>query len=189
MVRRRGREKTLCARGADQATSRGRSISPLERMNMKRHLPLILLVVVLGVAGAGHAGSGSANRVLTVTIGKRFNPGEVATVVDPTLRPLGFERLSEKAQYRAIGAPEMSWYGALGYVQGNPSLYYEGKGSISVLIFADRSLNCVRISVTDLTQAPDQRIIPTIGAIATALSKQYGAGMKRYSDLQCLHAL
>jgi hypothetical protein len=83
----------------------------------------------------------------------------------------------------------MSWYGALGYVQGNPSLYYEGNGSISVLIFADRSLNCVRISVTDLTQAPDQRIIPTISAIATALSKQYGAAMKHYSDLQCLHAL
>ncbi len=32
MVRRRGRGKTVCARGADQAAVAGRSASPLERM-------------------------------------------------------------------------------------------------------------------------------------------------------------
>jgi hypothetical protein len=89
-------------------------------MNMKRYLLLTLLMVALAAAGVGLAGNGSANRVLTVSLGKRFNPDDVATVVDPVLAPLGLERLSEKAQNRAIGVSEMSWYGALGYAQGSP---------------------------------------------------------------------
>ena len=159
-------------------------------MNMKRCLLVTVLIVLSTPVGTGYAGSGSANRVATVSLGKRFNPDEVGTAVDPALTALGLHRLSQKEQNRAIGAPEMSWYGALGYAQGiSPSIYYQGSGDLSVLIFADRSYSCVRISVTDLTQLPDQRIIPTINAIVGALSKQYGAGLKHYSDLQCLHAL
>ena len=135
------------------------------------------------------ADRGSPNRVATVSLGKRFDPGELGAIIDPALAPLGLKRLSEREQSRAIGGPEMSWYGALGYVQGNPSLYYEATGGLSVLVFADRSLSCIRISVTDLTQAPDQRILPAINAIGAALSNRYGSAIKHYSDLQCLHAL
>jgi len=155
---------------------------------MKRRLLITLLAGLLASVGTGYA-VGSPNRVATVSLGKRFSPEEVGTVLDPVLTGLGLQRLSEKAQDRAIGPSEMSWYGALGYMQGSPSLYYEGSGSLSVLIFADRSMNCVRISVTDMTQPPDKRIIPTIGAVLTALSKQYESSLKRYSDIQCLHAL
>jgi hypothetical protein len=158
-------------------------------MTMKHCTSVLLLVVLLGATAAVHADRGSANRVATVSLGKRFNPTELGAIIDPALAPLGLKRLSEREQYRAIGGPEMSWYGALGYVQGNPSLYYEATGGLSVLIFADRSLSCIRISVTDLTQAPEQRILPAINAIGGALSNQYGSTMKHYSDLQCLHAL
>jgi len=155
---------------------------------MKRRLLVTLLAVLLASVSTGYAG-GSPNRVLTVSLGKRFNPEEIAAVVDPSLTPLGLQRLSEKSQSRAIGPSEMSWYGALGYVQGSPSIYYEGAGSLSVLMFADRSLKCIRISVTDMTQPAEQRVIPTISTVAAALSKQYGSDFKHYSDLQCLHAL
>jgi hypothetical protein len=155
---------------------------------MKRRLLVLLLVGLLASMVTGYA-VGSPNRVATVSLGKRFSPDEVGSVLDPVLMGLGLQRLSEKAQNRAIGTSEMSWYGALGYMQGSPSLYYEGSGSLSILIFADRSMSCLRISVTDMTQPPDQRAIPTISAIIAALSKQYGSALKHYSDLQCLHAL
>jgi len=148
-----------------------------------------LAVILLTAASAGFAGGGSPNRVATVSLGKRFDAAEVAKAVDPALAPLGLSRLSTKEQNRALGPAEMSWYGALGYVPGNPSLYYEAGGGLSVLIFADRSLNCVRISVTDMSQSPEQRIIPTIGAISAALAHSYGTAFRHYSDLQCLHAL
>jgi hypothetical protein len=157
--------------------------------DMKHHLTLTLLVVLSTAPWIAYAAGGSANRLATVTLGKRFNPTEVDAVLEPVFTPLGLARVSGRAQDRALGAPELSWYGALGYAPGIPSLYFEGSGALSVLIFADRSLNCLRISVTDMTQAPDQRVIPTINTIVNALSKQYGADMKHYSDLQCLHAL
>jgi len=156
---------------------------------MKRYTSVLLLVVLLSTAASVYADRGSANRVATVTLGKRFDAGELGAIIDPAMAPLGLKRLSEREQYRAIGGPEMSWYGALGYVQGNASLYYEGTGGLSVLMFADRPLSCVHISVTDLTQAPEQRILPAINAIGAALSTRYGNAMKHYSDLQCLHAL
>jgi len=163
---------------------------------MKHHLLLMLLVVPVSATNVGDADQGSTNRVTTVSqgkqsvsLGKRFDRDELVAVVDPALAPLGLTRLSERAQDHALGPPEMSWYGALGYVQGSPSIYYQGEGGLSVLLFADRSLNCIRISVSDWTQPMAQRVIPTINAIATALSKRYGAAMKRYSGLECLHAL
>ena len=149
---------------------------------------LTLVVAAFTAAGVVHA-AGSANRVATVTLGKRFDPIEVDSVVEPVLTPLGLTRLSGKAQDRAIGPTEMSLYPALGYAPGFPSLYFQGTDGLSVLIFADRSLDCVRISVTDWTQTPDRRVIPTIHTIATALAKHYGSNLKHYSDLQCLHAL
>ncbi len=42
---------------------------------------------------------------------------------------------------------------------------------------------------TDMTQPPEQRTVPTTGAIVAALPKQYGSALKHYSDLKCLHAL
>jgi hypothetical protein len=156
---------------------------------MKHYRGPMLFMILVAIASIAAADHGSANRVATVSVGKRFDPDEWGATVDPVMMPLNLKRLSGRDQSRAIGGPEMSWYGALGYVAGNPSLYYEGPGGLSVLIFADRSLNCIRISVTDLTEPPDKRVIPTISAIGSAIAGRYGTAMKHYSDLQCNHAL
>jgi hypothetical protein len=158
-------------------------------MNTKRCLLLMLLVVLAAAPVAGYAGSEKTRRVAVFTLGKRFDPEEIATVVGPALASLGLEGLSEKGQVRTIPISEVWWYGSLGYTRGIPSLYYQGSGGLFVLIFPNRLMNCMRIAITDQTRPPDERVVPTVKAIVSALSKQYGPGLKAYSDVECLHAL
>ena len=147
------------------------------------------MVVSAAAFGGGVTDRSNTHRVAIFTLGKPFNAGELATVIDPALAPFGLKRVPEKDQDRAIPYSETWWYGSLGYAPGTASLYYDGGNAPLVLIFADRSMHCVRISISGRTHAPDERIVPTFKAIVTALSKQYGSDLKPYSDLQCLHAL
>lgn len=121
------------------------------------------------------AGRGSGNRVATVSFGQRFDRAEVVATVDPALSPLGYARLPDSAA-------------------SMPGVTYETGGGIRTggaraAIFPDRSLQCVTISVTDFTRLPEERIIPTINVIATALANHYGTAMKYYSDGQCMHEI
>jgi len=144
---------------------------------MKIRTGLVLLVFGLILCSANQviALRGSGNRVATVSLGKRFDRAEVIAAVEPVLGPLGYTRVAD-------------------YVASVPGVTYETGGGIRTggamaLISADRSLQCVSISVTDFTRLPEERIIPTINAIATALANRYGTAMKYYSDGQCLHEI
>ena len=149
---------------------------------MKTRLATTALMVGMTffVANMGFAGRGSGNRVATVSFGKHFDRGEVISIVDPALTPLGFTRLPDSARDQTLASVPGVTYETGGGIT---------KGGVMAFIFPDRSLNCVTISVTDFYQLPEQRILPAINAIATALAQHYGSAMKNYSDGQCLHVI
>jgi hypothetical protein len=140
-----------------------------------------LLIGSLLVADIGSAGRGSANRIATVSIGKHFDKSaiaEITVVVDPVLAPLGFVRMSEEEQKGTFGNTE------------NPAVYYKAEGQAFAYVMAYwRNLDCIAISVTDFTRPAEERIVPAINAIASAMLQRYGSAMKFYSDGNCLHVI